>query len=125
MSPSAILESSERVLTGNKLAVTRDGVNGSSKVCRWPRRANVLSNPSIIAEEESLPLIKAAYDAGINFFDTADIYSNGVSEVITGKAIKKFDLPRNEIVVATKLFGTVARNWEKASSGIGGVSVQG
>lgn len=65
------------------------------------------------AEEESLPLIKAAYDAGINFFDTADIYSNGVSEVITGKAIKKFDLPRNEIVVATKLFGTVARNWEK------------
>lgn len=58
-------------------------------------------------------MIKAAYDAGINFFDTADIYSNGVSEVITGKAIKKFDLPRNEIVVATKLFGTVARNWEK------------
>ncbi|GHJ89469.1 hypothetical protein NliqN6_5871 [Naganishia liquefaciens] len=67
----------------------------------------------IIEEEESLPLIKAAYDAGINFFDTADIYSNGVSEVITGKAIKKYNLPRNEIVVATKLFGTVARDWEK------------
>ncbi|KAJ9104769.1 hypothetical protein QFC19_003910 [Naganishia cerealis] len=70
-------------------------------------------NEWILEEDESLPLIKAAYDAGINFFDTADIYSNGVSEVITGKAIKQYDFPRNEIVVATKLFGTVARNWEK------------
>ncbi|KAI8075405.1 NADP-dependent oxidoreductase domain-containing protein [Gilbertella persicaria] len=55
-------------------------------------------------EEESLGLIGKAYDAGINFFDTADVYSNGESERILGKAIKKFNMPRSRIVVATKVF---------------------
>ncbi|KAI8062553.1 NADP-dependent oxidoreductase domain-containing protein [Gongronella butleri] len=54
--------------------------------------------------EESLPLIKMAYDHGINHFDTADAYSNGESERIIGQAIKKYNLPRNRIVIATKLF---------------------
>ncbi|KAI8579745.1 hypothetical protein K450DRAFT_240131 [Umbelopsis ramanniana AG] len=58
----------------------------------------------VVEEDESLPLIKQAYDAGINFFDTANVYSNGTSEIILGKAIKKFSLPRNKIVVATKVF---------------------
>ncbi|KAG0226351.1 hypothetical protein BGW42_003686 [Actinomortierella wolfii] len=55
-------------------------------------------------EEESLELIKKAYDAGFNFFDTANAYSNGKSEEILGKAIKKFNLDRDRIVVATKVF---------------------
>ncbi|KAI8359098.1 NADP-dependent oxidoreductase domain-containing protein [Choanephora cucurbitarum] len=55
-------------------------------------------------EEESLELIKKAYDAGINFFDTANVYSSGESERILGKAIKKFQMPRSRIVVATKVF---------------------
>ncbi|KAI8368460.1 NADP-dependent oxidoreductase domain-containing protein [Blakeslea trispora] len=55
-------------------------------------------------EEESLELIRKAYEAGINFFDTADAYSNGESERILGKAIKKFNMPRSRIVVATKVF---------------------
>lgn len=54
--------------------------------------------------DESLDMIKKAYDAGINFFDTADIYSNGVSEEILGQAIRKFAFPRDRIVVATKVF---------------------
>ncbi|KAF9976508.1 hypothetical protein BGZ73_008448 [Actinomortierella ambigua] len=58
-------------------------------------------------EEESLDLIKMAYDAGINFFDTADIYSNGKSEEILGKAIKKFNMDRHRIVVATKVFAAL------------------
>ncbi|KAI8063671.1 NADP-dependent oxidoreductase domain-containing protein [Gilbertella persicaria] len=58
----------------------------------------------IKGEEESLELIKKAYDAGINFFDTANVYSNGESERILGKAIKKFNMPRSRIVVATKVF---------------------
>lgn len=53
--------------------------------------------------EESLAMIKKAYDAGINFFDTADVYSNGKSEEILGKAIKQFNMPRDRIVVATKV----------------------
>ncbi|KAF9978819.1 hypothetical protein BGZ73_000088 [Actinomortierella ambigua] len=55
-------------------------------------------------EEESLALIKKAYDAGFNFFDTANAYSNGKSEEILGKAIKKFNMDRGRIVVATKVF---------------------
>ncbi|RUP44056.1 hypothetical protein BC936DRAFT_150009, partial [Jimgerdemannia flammicorona] len=58
-------------------------------------------------EEKGLELIKKAYDAGINFFDTADIYSAGESERILGRAIKKFNLPREKIVIATKVFAFV------------------
>ncbi|KAG8914895.1 hypothetical protein FRC01_003874 [Tulasnella sp. 417] len=51
--------------------------------------------------------IKAAYDLGINAFDTADVYANGRSEIVLGKAIKKYNLPRDEIVVMTKCFQPV------------------
>jgi aryl-alcohol dehydrogenase-like predicted oxidoreductase len=44
-----------------------------------------------------------SYDAGINAFDTANVYSNGASEVVLGKAIKQLNLPRDEIVVMTKV----------------------
>ncbi|KAI8878511.1 Aldo/keto reductase [Backusella circina FSU 941] len=59
-------------------------------------------------EEESIALIGKAYDAGINFFDTANVYSNGESERILGKAIKKFGFPRSRIVVASKVFFPVS-----------------
>ncbi|KAG8909134.1 hypothetical protein FRC00_010679, partial [Tulasnella sp. 408] len=55
-----------------------------------------------LEEEKAVEQIKLAYDLGINTFDTADIYSNGESERILGKAIKKYNLPRDEIVVMTK-----------------------
>ncbi|CAM0135622.1 hypothetical protein VKS41_005273 [Umbelopsis sp. WA50703] len=60
--------------------------------------------PFIVEEEDALPMIKDAYDAGINFFDTANTYSNGTSEKILGNAIEKYKLPRSKIVVATKIF---------------------
>jgi aryl-alcohol dehydrogenase-like predicted oxidoreductase len=55
-----------------------------------------------LPEEKSLPLIKHALDAGINFFDTANLYSNGSSEEILGAALKGF-ANRDEVVIATKL----------------------
>ncbi|KAG8983058.1 hypothetical protein FRB90_006334 [Tulasnella sp. 427] len=64
----------------------------------------------VLGEEEGLKHIKAAYDMGINAFDTANVYSNGLSEVILGKAIKKYNLPRDEIVVMTKVWGPVGKN---------------
>ncbi|KAJ7788814.1 NADP-dependent oxidoreductase domain-containing protein [Mycena olivaceomarginata] len=64
----------------------------------------------VLPEEEGMKHIKAAYDAGINAFDTANAYSNGLSEEILGRAIKEHNLPRDEIVVMTKLFGPVSRN---------------
>ncbi|KAJ3509322.1 hypothetical protein NLJ89_g5282 [Agrocybe chaxingu] len=63
----------------------------------------------VLPEEESIKHIKAAYEAGINTFDTANVYSNGRSEIILGKAIKQLNLPRDEIVVMTKVFFTVGK----------------
>ncbi|CCO36377.1 Putative aryl-alcohol dehydrogenase C977.14c [Rhizoctonia solani AG-1 IB] len=63
----------------------------------------------VIGEEEGIKHIKAAYDAGIQTFDTSNVYSNGDSERILGKAIKQHNLPRDEIVVMTKLWGVVMR----------------
>ncbi|TRM67382.1 NADP-dependent oxidoreductase domain-containing protein [Schizophyllum amplum] len=64
----------------------------------------------VLGEDEGIKHIKAAYDLGIQTFDTANVYSNGMSEVILGKAIKQHNLPRDEIVVMTKLFTEVKRN---------------
>jgi len=63
----------------------------------------------VLPEEESIKHIKAAYDAGINTFDTANMYSNGLSEINLGKAIKQLNLPRDEIVIMTKVFYVVGR----------------
>jgi 1-deoxyxylulose-5-phosphate synthase len=57
----------------------------------------------VLEEEESRPFIKRALELGINFFDTADVYSKGVSEEITGKALKDFGPSRDKLVIATKV----------------------
>jgi aryl-alcohol dehydrogenase-like predicted oxidoreductase len=54
-------------------------------------------------EEQAEPIVRAAVDGGITFFDTADTYSKGASEVATGRLLPKF-LSRDEVVVATKVF---------------------
>src|SRR5882757_1952199 len=58
-------------------------------------------------EEQSRPFFRQAIDAGINFFDTANVYSAGSSEEITGRALKDF-ARRDEIVLATKVQGRMA-----------------
>lgn len=61
----------------------------------------------VLNEEESRPFIKKALDSGINFFDTADIYSFGTSEEILGNALADF-AKRDEVVVATKVFNPMS-----------------
>lgn len=56
-----------------------------------------------LEQETVTKLVKSAFDKGVTFLDTADVYSNGLSEQVTGKAIK--ELPRDELVIATKVFG--------------------
>jgi len=58
--------------------------------------------PWMLEEEEAMPFFKRAVELGINFFDTADVYSLGVSEEITGKALRKY-ARRDETVLATKV----------------------
>jgi len=62
----------------------------------------------VLGEEESRPFIKKALEAGINFFDTADVYSVGRSEEIVGKALKDFAPSRDRVVIATKVCGVMS-----------------
>jgi len=57
----------------------------------------------VLNEPESRPFFQRAIEAGINFFDTANMYSDGVSEEVTGRALREFG-KRDELVVATKVF---------------------
>lgn len=54
-------------------------------------------------------LIGQSIDAGINFIDTADVYADGVAEQITGQALKNLKIPRDEVLVATKVFGETGK----------------
>ena len=58
-----------------------------------------------LQQSEAERLIGRSLDAGINFLDTADVYSEGQSEVITGQALKNLKVPRDKVIVATKVFG--------------------
>ena len=58
----------------------------------------------MLGEEPSFAIIRKALDAGINFFDTADVYSNGESEQILGRALKACGVRREDVVIATKVY---------------------
>lgn len=74
---------------------------GDSKAQSW-----------VVGEEEALPLLKEAYERGLNTWDTANVYSQGASEVIVGKAIKKYKIPREKVVIMTKCFWAVGETPE-------------
>ncbi len=59
--------------------------------------------PWVLDEAASRPILQRALDLGINFFDTADMYSNGASEEVLGRAVRDFT-GRDEVVIATKVF---------------------
>lgn len=64
---------------------------------------NDSDRPWVLDEDATEPFVRAAVEAGIYFFDTANVYSNGASEVATGRLVKKY-LSRDEAVIATKVF---------------------
>ncbi|KAF8907496.1 aryl-alcohol dehydrogenase [Mucidula mucida] len=104
-------KSPERVTTMKYVGLGSSGLKVSKLILGCMSYGNPGWYSWILPEEEGFEHIKAAYDAGINTFDTADIYSNGYSEVVLGKAIKEYNLPRDEIVVMTKLWGVVGRDY--------------
>jgi len=61
----------------------------------------------VLEEKDAQPFYRRAIELGINFFDTADMYSVGVSEEITGRALKEFGPPRDRLVIATKVFNAM------------------
>lgn len=64
---------------------------------------NGSDRPWVLDEDGAEPIVRAAVEAGVTFFDTADTYSHGASEVATGRLVRRF-LAREEAVVATKVF---------------------
>ena len=62
--------------------------------------------PWVLEEQAAMPFFRKAVEAGINFFDTADVYSLGASEEITGKALREYAKPE-QVVLATKVFNRV------------------
>jgi len=68
----------------------------------------------VLEEAESRPFIRQALEAGINFFDTADVYSLGASEEILGRALKDFGPPRDRLVIATKVFNAMGADPNQA-----------
>ncbi len=62
----------------------------------------------ILEEADAKPFVRRALDAGINFFDTADVYSLGESERVTGKLLKELGVNRQNIIVATKVNGQMS-----------------
>ena len=69
-------------------------------------------HPWSLDEEESRPIIRGALELGINFFDTANVYSDGTSEEIVGRALKDF-ASRDDVVIATKVRGAHAPGPER------------
>jgi aryl-alcohol dehydrogenase (NADP+) len=57
-----------------------------------------------LSEDDGRPIVRRAAELGVNFYDTADVYSNGVSEEVTGRLLKEVFRSRDEYVVATKVF---------------------
>jgi aryl-alcohol dehydrogenase (NADP+) len=72
---------------------------GSSKWRAW-----------VLDDAASRPFIRQAWEAGINFFDTADIYSDGASEEVLGRALRELAIPREQVVVATKVFNPMGKS---------------
>lgn len=62
----------------------------------------------VLDEEQAKPFIQRALEAGINFFDTADVYSLGESERITGNLLRHFSVRREDVIVATKVHGQMS-----------------
>jgi 1-deoxyxylulose-5-phosphate synthase len=64
----------------------------------------------VLQQEEAKPFVERALEAGINFFDTADVYSTGESERITGNLLKELGVNRENVIVATKVNGQMSED---------------
>lgn len=74
-----------------------------SRICLGCMSYGLVKRKWFLDEEESRPFIKRALELGINFFDTANMYGDGQSEEVTGRALRDF-AKRDEVVIATKVF---------------------
>ncbi|MCF8481699.1 MAG: aldo/keto reductase [Rhodospirillum sp.] len=77
-----------------------------------------------LQQRDANAMVKTALDAGVNFIDTANVYSAGLSERITGQALKDLGIPRDEVVVATKVLGPMGTGPNARGAGRGHIMDQ-
>lgn len=106
--PSSLQESIDNTLVDYRY-LGKSGLRVSVPILGAMSFGDVRTLDWVIGEDEALPLLKAAYDRGLNTWDTANVYSNGASEEIIAKAIKKYEIPREKLVILTKCYGHVGQ----------------
>ncbi|KAI1408378.1 Aldo/keto reductase [Hypoxylon sp. FL1857] len=97
----------QQSLDGTKVDYVRVGSSGlrvSTPILGAMSLGSSKWMPWVLDEEPSLEILKTAYDRGINTWDTANSYSNGLSEELIGKALRKYSIPREKVVILTKCF---------------------
>src|ERR1051325_8725259 len=80
-------------------------------------------NIGALSQEASQELVARALEAGVNFFDTANVYSYGESEEILGRAIKNLNAPRESLVIATKVRGAMSEGAIAGTSDVNNVGL--
>ena len=85
------------------------GIKVSRLCLGWMTYGSSQWRPWVLDEEASLPFFRLAWEAGINFFDTADMYSDGASEIVLGNALRNLAIPREQVVIATKVYNPMGK----------------
>src|SRR5260221_11666553 len=97
----------------NPLTLGNSGLKVSRVSLRCMSYGSSQARPWILDEEATLPFYRQAIDVGINFFDTADLYSQGKSEEVTGRALKKLGVRRGQVGNPTKMFFSTGTHPDK------------
>ncbi|KAI1204419.1 Aldo/keto reductase [Annulohypoxylon truncatum] len=108
-----IPQSVQKSLDGTKVEYVRVGSSGlqvSTPILGAMSLGSSKWQSWVLDEEASIEILKAAYDRGLNTWDTANAYSNGLSEEVIGKALRKHSIPREKVVIMTKCFLHVAED---------------
>ncbi|XDG04686.1 hypothetical protein ABKA04_004301 [Annulohypoxylon sp. FPYF3050] len=114
----------QKSLDGTKVEYVRVGSSGlrvSTPILGAMSLGSTKWMPWVLDEEASVEILKAAYDRGLNTWDTANAYSNGLSEVVIGKALQKHSIPREKVIIMTKCFLHVAEEVSVFSAPFGQV----
>ncbi|KAI1091227.1 Aldo/keto reductase [Rostrohypoxylon terebratum] len=114
----------QKSLDGTKVEYIRVGSSGlrvSTPILGAMSLGSTKWMPWVLDEDASIEILKAAYDRGLNTWDTANAYSNGLSEVVIGKTLQKHAIPREKVIIMTKCFLHVAEEASVFSAPFGQV----
>lgn len=125
---STLLSTYPSTMTTTKVTYTSVGSSGlriSNPILGAMSYGSPTWVPWCLESAEALPLLKSAYDQGINTWDTSGNYSNGLSESIIAQAVKTYAIPREKLVIMTKCYFLVHGELVYSSGGVRGRGLTG